>query len=269
MPVFEHVKTITFGAEGGELHGCQRVTIEGNSEEIEHSECESNEITYRGTHGKHFSGTVELAGVSLARDVGGMAFGGTIFEAIGAEIAETGEDDMHEADGECWISHISVRKRSVEVRLTARDISAIAAKVLGMVGTVSVSFLTGTLAEGCTDTSVGITVEKCMVVGVSIEAAHNEFAEGTLTLKGTGIRTGVGSAKVDGGPALEAIHTGMVGGLSWIVPSATAGGSDKAFSLSNCIVTGKRIVFEQGAMLRESFTFKSYSEDGVTSPFSG
>ncbi len=269
MPIFEHVRDLSWSAEGeggssSALVGCQSVSIDGEADEIVHSACDEDAVGYRGITGRKMSGTVELAGVSLARELGAIDLGGVFGHAVSAELTETGDPDIHNADGELWATLIRIRNRSVEAQVQFRDISVALAKAVGEIVTVALTYRLGSTTAGAWPTGgVTVSVPKMVVVSQNITATHNEYADGSYALKATGL-----IKDVAGGPALSGIHVGNVGTFSWIVPSAD-GSDPMTFECSNCVITEKRIAFEHGAMLRESFSFLAYSTDGDASPFTG
>jgi len=267
IEVFENLEELSWTADGSGgipvIAGCQTATVDWPLDEIAHSECNEDAISYRGVTGLTAAGTMELAGVSLAREVGSFSFGGALAEVMGAELAEVGEDEVHNADGNCWATLIRIRKRSVEASVDYRALRSGAAHEAGTVDTLSVSYLLGSLTHGCPTpgSGVAISVPSMMVLGYNpVNAKHSQFADGKLSFKGT-----ASSKLVGGGPMLSSLHVGDKGTVGWKVPSAT-GGASLVVAVINAIITEKRITFAHGGMLRESFSWKAYSSDGVTPP---
>lgn len=267
MPLFEHLKDIVFtpSGSGGSISSvpCQSATVEWSGDELTHSHCDQGAIDYRGVTGLTIPGAIELAGQDFSREIGAMEFNGDLAEALNAELTEVGDPDIHSADGFCWAKLIRIRSRSVTADVTYRSLRDGIANAMGDSGTLKVGYGLALAREACIaggGADVIVSVDDMIVVGgTPVNAQHNAYGEGSLSLAGTN------QVKDIGGRALSGLHVGDLGTLSFSVPSAD-GGSPLAVTLSNVIITEKKLRFEHGGMLRESFSYQAYSSDGDTSP---
>lgn len=268
--LYEDVYNIAFeeagaGETSGYEGGCKSVKVEFGADEIPHSSCDSHAVDYRGVTKKFVTVTIEFEGADLAREIGDLTFNGAIGEAMSAEVSEVGEERMHSGDGDCWVTHITVQKRSVEAKITARAIDQVDEHFeVGEVGTLTLEYATGSVDQGCPDGVITMTMPTMMVTGGELVATHNEYAEGTLEFKGT-----AGVKDVDGATSVTTdVHVGDPPGKLFFTVANAAGGAPKAYSVDNLVVTSKRMSFGHGGMVKETIVAKAYSTDGATSPFS-
>lgn len=277
MALFRDLSNVSVHGISGDP-GCQGVSLECQADEIVHSSCDEDFISYLGLINQTMTATATFAGgPDQLRDIGAMSFAGTdLKNALTAELAEISEEIPGGDDGDCWLTYVGVTKRQVEVTATFRDVLEGMSINKGDQGDFSVVARAGIGADPCASPISGTTFAATglTVTGFSCEATHGALAEFSLTLKSSS-----GGDSIFTGSVLPTeVVLGNCGPLIWTKNTVAAGtncvgdkafgGGDIPFTLSPTVATERRVSLAHSEMTTESITLRAYSTDGVTSPLS-
>ncbi len=279
MALFRDLTDVILHGESGDP-GCQSVSLECSADEITHSSCDEDFVTYLGLLNQSFSATATFAGGALLlRDIGDMKLGSKPMKhALTAELVEMSEEITGGDDGDCFLTFVGVTKRQVEVTATFRDVIDGKTFSKGETDTFSVTARSGssTSFAPCPDLAgKTFTAAAMTVTALSCTATHGELAEFSVTMKSA---TEAGSAGFTGSVLTGEIRVGECGDLSWKKRSVggysdcdtgkSYEGSDETFTLSPTVATERRVSLSHGEMTTESISVRAYSLDGSMSPLS-
>lgn len=263
MAVFRDIEFIKFPTALDIIPGCQEVSVECSGDEIEHSACDDDAISYRGLTGLVCDADLSIeGGADFLRDVFGVVFGAAIPDVMSAELSEVSSELVDSADADLWVTVVGVTERAVEASITARSADTIAGLTLGDVDTLTIKAKTGSLTTGLTGAGEEVFTALSMeLVNFGPTAKHADFAEASAEFKSTaGVKTFTGGE-------MAGIHPGDSGTLIFKIKPADAGVA-KTFTLVNAIVMERSASLSQGEMVSESLTVKAFSTDGTTEPLS-
>lgn len=274
MSLFRDIKSINYPGGSTANPGCAEVSLEVSGDEIEHSACDDLAIRYRGLTGLAVTAEATMRGLeSLGRDLKAVTLAGVaIPDATSVTATLTANEMSDSSDDDSWLTYLGVTGRSLEVTVTTRsiDLAGTAGLQMGCVGAFTASVLLGAVSGCPAGTNEGapvsvISASSLMVTNIAVSATHGDFAELTITAKGTGLADNwTSTLGMTNRPGKTDVFGFSV--IDATTVTETGGGSVVSFTLENAVLMENSLTLTHGEMMEQSFSVKAFSSDGQTTP---